>query len=129
MRKEFIIIISIILIMIIAHIITQNYSTSFFDSLSSDLSKIEERYFNNDYKEKELENEFDKVVEKWEKKYNFLACYIEHDELEKVRLQLVSIKANLMVEDYEKSIDEMEKCKFIMKHIEDKDSLRIINIF
>ena len=60
---------------------------------------------------------------------DFFACFIEHDELEKVHTQLISIDANLKVEDYDKSIDEIEKCKFILKHIEEKDSLTIVNIF
>lgn len=129
MKKEIIIIFSIIIFIIIAHAFTQTYTQNFFDLISEDLNNIEEKIFDEEINQKELEEDIKKVQEKWHDKYNYFACYVEHDELEKVETQLLSIAANIKVGDFDKSVDEIEKCKFIIKHIEDKDSLKIVNIF
>ena len=76
-----------------------------------------------------MENNIENIEENWKSKYDVLAYYIEHDELEKVEIQLTSINANIKVNDYDKSIEELEKCKFILEHIKDKDSLKLVNIF
>ena len=76
-----------------------------------------------------LKQELEDIQEKWNKKYDILAYYIEHDELEKVETQLIAINANIKVQDYDKTIEELEKCKFILEHIKDKDSLKLVNIF
>ena len=129
MKKEIIIVFVILIIIVVGHIITQNHTNDFFDNISKDLDKIEEKIYNNSFDGEKLEKEIRKIMEKWNIKYDYFACYIEHDELEKVQTQLISIRANIMVGDYDKSVDEIERCKFILKHIEEKDSLKVINIF
>ena len=129
MKKELLIIFIIVVIIVIAHSVTQVYTQKFFNTISEDLDRIEEKIFNSDFTDEELKENIENTTNKWKEKYDFIACFIEHDELEKVQTQLISIRANILVGDYDKSIDETEKCKFILKHIEEKDSLKIINIF
>jgi len=129
MKKEIFIIVFIILLIVIFHIVTQKNTESFFESISDDLSNLEDTVLSENFEKDQLEKDINELQDKWKSKYDFFACFIEHDELEKVHTQLISIDANLKVEDYDKSIDEIEKCKFILKHIEEKDSLKIVNIF
>ena len=129
MKKEIIIIIFIISLITILHIFTQNESGDFFESISEDLTNLEDRILSEQPQKEELEKMIDELEDKWRSKYEIHACFIEHDELEKVSTQLVSISADIRVQDYGKSVDEIEKCKFILKHIQDKDSLKIVNIF
>lgn len=129
MKKEIIIIIFIVITIIVAHAITQIYTQNFFDFVCEDLSNLENKLFSESPNGEELKNDINQIQDKWNKKYDYFACYVEHDELEKVKTQLISIEANIKVGDYEKAIDEAERCIFILKHIEEKDSLKIVNIF
>lgn len=129
MKKEVIIVVIIVILIIIGHIITQNYTKKFFENISVSLEKIEEKIDSDNIEKQNLKNELDDIQEKWNEKYDILAYYIEHDELEKVETQLISMNANIKVQDYDKTIEELEKCKFILEHIKDKDSLKLVNIF
>lgn len=129
MKKEINIVIIIVILIFIGHIVTKNYTRNFFDNISMSLGKIEEKIDNDNIEEQDLKQELEDIQEKWNKKYDILAYYIEHDELEKVETQLIAINANIKVQDYDKTIEELEKCKFILEHIKDKDSLKLVNIF
>lgn len=129
LKKELIIIIVIIITIVIAHIVSQTYTEKFFDEIEDDLSALEENLLKPESNSEELEDDIQDMQNKWKSKYDSFACFVEHDELEKVQTQLISISANIKVKDYKKSVDEIEKCKFILQHIKDKDSFKIVNIF
>ena len=129
MKKQVIIIIAIIILIIIGHLITQKYTKNFFDEISMELQKIEDKILKGDSNGDSLKNDIKIVQDKWDEKYDVCACYIEHDELEKVQTQLVGMKANIETEEYDKCVEKIESCKFILKHIEDKDSFELVNIF
>ena len=48
------------------------------------------------------------VNNEWDKKFNILTCFLEHDELEKVKTQLVAITAGIDVEDTEYVYEEIK---------------------
>lgn len=129
MKKEIIIVVIIVILIFVGHILTQNYTKVFFDDISTELEKIEEKIYKDDIENSNLDKEIEHIQEKWKSKYDIFAYFIEHDELEKVETQLIAINANIRVKDYDKSIEELEKCKFILEHIKDKDSLKLVNIF
>ena len=58
-----------------------------------------------------------------------LAYYIEHDELEKVETELYTLNANIDTNEYEQGIEKIEKCKFILRHIQNKEAFNLRNIF
>lgn len=129
MKRDLTIIITIIILIIIAHAITQVYTQNFFDSLSDDLKELENRIMEENISKEEAKQTIENIEGKWRNKYDIFAYFTEHDELEKVQTQLVSIKANIEMEQYNRAVDEIEKCRFILRHIENKDSLRLVNIF
>ncbi len=129
MKKEIFIIFVIIIGIIVADIVTQKYTNRFFESISDELTEMENIMISKNIDNEDLKNRIENIQKEWKSKYKVFACFIEHDELEKVQTQLISINANIKVEDYDKSIDEIEKCIFILKHIEEKDSLKLQNIF
>ena len=69
------------------------------------------------------------IMGEWKKKFNTLAYFIEHDELEKAETELTGLKANIEVDDYEQAVSELEKAIFILNHIKDKFKLEIKNVF
>ena len=68
-------------------------------------------------------------METWEDRFKVLAYYIEHDELEKVKTELVILGANIEVEEYEKGLEELEKSKYILEHIQEKEEFSLMNVF
>ena len=132
MKKEIFIVSIVVVVIIVLHIISQIYTHKKLDSVIAELDILESKLLEenkNDLSNLNLEKDFENIHNKWRKKYDFFACFIEHDELEKAETQMISISASIKVEDYDKSVDEIEKCKFILKHIEEKDSLKVVNIF
>lgn len=128
MKKEIIIVIVIVTLIIIGHIFTQNYINEFFNDICYKLDEIEEN-INNNGESSILDSKISNIQEKWNNKFNIIAIFVEHDELEKVETHLITIKADIDTKEYNKCIEEIEKCKFVLKHISDKDALKIVNIF
>ena len=119
MKKQLFIIIGIIVLIVILHAVTQVYTNNYFDSLKEDLQKVENKILEKNYSQEELKNDMKDLNERLRKKYDLFAIYVEHDELEKIQTQLISIEADIKVENYDRAVDEIEK----------KDSFKIINIF
>ena len=77
-----------------------------------------------------LTNEFiDEIFESWMQKNKTLSLYLEHNELEKVNLSLKMIKGFIEIDIIDESVPEIENCKAILDHIEEKQDFNIKNIF
>ena len=135
MQKELIICTIIIVGILVLNIITQNYTKDSIQIISTNLEKLQEKIINivdNKQEEEpheELKQEVEYVIEEWKSRYEKLAYYIEHDELEKVQTELTAIQANIEVQEYAQSMPNLRNCIFILEHIRDKFSLRLKNVF
>ena len=129
MTKEIIISIIIVISVIVVDFVSSNYTKQSrleIEKCLKDLRyELEKEYPN----ETELENKIQFTNEKWKDKYEKLAFYIEHDELEKVETEIYGLNANIDTKEYNQAIEKIEKCKFILKHIEEKENLNFKNIF
>ena len=125
MKKELIICLVIICSIVIGDIWLQNYTSKTLDTISTNLEELKETLNDNKFsKEKVIQ-----VNNEWDKKFNILTCFLEHDELEKVKTQLVVITAGIDVEDTEYVYEEIDKAVCILEHIKDKNSLKLDNVF
>ena len=129
MRKEYIICIVVILIIVIADIITQNYTQKSVGDIDSELEILKEELSKEEVDKEKLQMKMEKVMEVWREKYEKLAYYIEHDELEKVETELTSLSAHIDIEEYDHGVTELEKSIFTLNHIKDKFKFDIKNIF
>lgn len=137
MKKELIICIFIIVLIIVTNIITQSYTKNSVNKMSERLDVVSQivcdnistsTESSNIYKNK-IKQEVDNLENTWNELQEKLAYYIEHDELEKVETQIYAIKGFYEIEKYDEIVPEVEKCSFILKHIEEKTKLSIKNIF
>lgn len=133
MKKELIICIMIIILIIITNIITQSYTKECTMQINEKLDILKEKIV-QEKSNKEIDREvilgdINNIESKWNEFQEKLAYYIEHDELEKVETQIWTIKGFGEVERYDEIIPELEKCTFILEHIQDKTKLNIKNIF
>ena len=125
MKKEIVISIVIIIFIVIGDILLQKYTENSCDLIEDKLSTIKD---NLEDKEKSL-SQIDVVNEEWNKRFNILTCFLEHDELEKIKTQLVVIKSGVQVNDTEYAYEEIDKAIYILNHLKDKQSLKWDNLF
>lgn len=129
MKKEIIICIVIVILVIIGNIITQNYTNKSVDKTSKQLQELREEIIkkdvNLDYANEKIKN----ICTVWGEQHEKLAFYIEHDELEKVKTSITGLKGYIEVEEYSQAVPELDKTAFILEHIQNKTIINFKNIF
>lgn len=129
MTKEWIICIIIIIAVVSLNIITQNYTSESVEQLNTSLWNLKEKLKLENPNGDEIKDDMDGIMEEWRNRFNLLAFFIEHDELEKAETELTSLKANIEEEEYNSAVPELEKAAFILEHIKNKFRLEIKNVF
>ena len=131
MLKEIIMCITIVTTIVIGNSVTQKYTTESVDEMVNSLNSIRTEIFEN--KENidinNLENKIDNLKEKWERRHEKLAFYIEHDELEKVETNLTGLKGEIEGGEYGEVMSRLDQSVFLLEHIEDKYKFNLQNIF
>lgn len=129
MYKEIIICILVVIVIFSMDLISNNYTKNVFSNINYELSNLRNEMTSESKDEEKITNKIKEVEEKWHKNLNILSCYIEHNELEKVKRQITLIKGNIDIKEYNQAIPQLDECKFIINHIIDKETLLIRNIF
>lgn len=139
MQKEIIIVIIIIIAIIVGHVVSQNYTKQSVALITDRLNEIKElaeqmdendkQNIDNTKNKEELSQKLSDIRATWKNINRTMAFYIEHDELEKVNTSLILTEGYLTMEDYSQGVPELENCEYILRHIQDKQSMQIINLF
>lgn len=129
MYKELIICIITVIIIIIINQVTCNYTKESVNELTTKLSELRFEILNKDTSKNKAISELQNIFEVWNNRYKVLACYIEHDELEKVETNLNSLYGEIESEEYKEAVSELDKTNFILHHIERKNKFDLKNVF
>ena len=124
MKKILIICFVTVISIIVGDIFLQRFVDSTFDQMSSNLEKMD-GYVDN---AEECKRQLDELDASWEKNFLKMACYLEHDELEKVKTQIVVIRAGIEADDKMFVHEEINRAIYIIQHIKEKESFRLDNI-
>ena len=127
MLKEAIICIVIIIGILGLEFYTQNFTSKSVSEITEIFDKIEEKLEEKDVED--AQKEINKISGKWEEKQKKLAYYIEHDELEKVHTAIVLMKSYTETQDFPSAMAALEEGKFVIEHIQEKNSFNLQNIF
>lgn len=127
MYKELIIIIVAITLVVSLDIVTNNYTKETVEIMRGKLSILREYIFEENKEESDLQ--IPDIEKEWDERYKILAFYLEHDELEKVNTELTSIKAFLDMEEYSECMNSLDKCVFILEHIQEKEETSLKSVF
>lgn len=127
MKKELIICIGIVVLIIIGNIITQNYTKECVFQMNEKLYSLKEASINEN--KSNVSSDITEIEAKWKEVKQNLSYYLEHDELEKVETQIFNMKGLYEIGEYREIVPELEKCIYILEHIRDKTTLNIKNIF
>lgn len=129
MKKELIITIIIVCVMLIANYFTHNYTKKCVKEINENLQDIKQQALNEENDSSELARRVNEIYEKWLRMSNGLSYYLEHNELEKVHSSLRTIKAYFEADEVSDGIPELENCMYILYHIEEKEAFKLKNIF
>ena len=99
------------------------------DKLNYVLSELNDlRPLVEEEKYEEANQKINEIDEYWKKSEDIVSFFVEHDELEKVMTEYTSLKTYCKLEQ-EEAFEALDKMAFIIKHIEEKDDLKLKNIF
>ena len=131
MLKEIIICIIIITTIFVGNIISQKYTTESVDEIVDllDNIKIQIQENNGEIDINIMKEKINDLNEKWKKRHEKLAYYIEHDELEKVETNLTGLEGEIDGKEYEEVMSRLDETIFLLEHIEDKYKFNLQNIF
>lgn len=125
--KKIIIIIIVIGLVVGLDIITNKYTDNSVKELVNKLYDLRQEILKEN--EENSKKDIEEIKKIWKEKYNVLAYYIEHDELEKVETELTKLNADIEMKEYKQCINELDTTIFILNHINQKEKLDVKSVF
>ena len=138
-KKEYILIVLIIVSVLFLEGITNyifkesnNKISKQINTIIDDLEQLHDLKDNN-IENKELENNLSDKIKKlksdWNSEENKLSMFAEHNEIEKVTACLVILEENIKNEQYDDALANGKEFVYRLNHVQEKDDLKIKNIF
>ena len=127
MLKEIIISILVIILIFTLDFFLQNYTKDSVEVMTGKLEILRENLLKKD--EEAILNNMQDINNNWEDIQYKLSFFIEHNEIEKVKTNLVALEGDIQVKQYDVSISELNKSIFVLEHISDKYAFNLVNIF
>ena len=129
MLKEIVICIIIVSMILIGNYITQNYTKQSISELTGELSNIRNKVIQENIENEKIKEDVKSINKKWKEKYNKLAYYIEHNELEKIETELTAIKSKIETAEIKNAVKNIDKSIFLLKNVRDRYAFNLENIF
>ena len=126
MSKEIVITVIILVAIIGLNAFVGKYVDDKLNYVLSELNDL--RTLVEEEKYEEANQKINEIDEYWKKSEDIVSFFVEHDELEKVMTEYTSLKTYCKLEQ-EEAFEALDKMAFIIKHIEEKDDLKLKNIF
>ena len=129
MYKELAICVVTVIVIVLLNILTGNYTKNSVSELTGELMQLRSQMTEENIEDKEIYNKVKDIYENWREKYNVLTYYLEHDELEKVENNLTSFRSAIDAKEYSEALKEIDETTFVLRHIQEKNSFDLKNIF
>ena len=129
MTKEILILGIILALIFVGEFITENYTKETIDKISYDLMEMRSQIVND--KKINVDNDkkkIDDINSYIESRHDKLSYYIEHNELNKVRTELVVLESDIDVEDYQDAVVRIDNSISILNLIKEKSKFNLKNI-
>lgn len=129
MCKELIISIVIVVVIFSFDYVLQKYTDESIGDMTQELSTIKDEIRKENRDEDIIKDRIEKTYDKWLDYNEKLSYYIEHNELEKVETDFIACKSLIESKEYNVAVEELEKTTYVLKHINEKYSFSLENIF
>lgn len=129
MIREVFVCLTIIVLILIGNFFIQNYTTKSVTDLTGKIEELKKEVSKNEKDETLIKNKAEDLYNSWRERFDILAYYIEHNELEKVEAELVVLRGKITNLNYDETSENLEKSAFLLKHIEDKYAFNLQNVF
>ena len=126
--KEILISALIIAIIFSFGIVVQKYLKNTGNEITEELIKLKKLII-EDKNNAEIQECANSILNKWNKIEEIWATIIMHEELDNIEVSLISLKAQIENGKKQEAMEEIDKSKFWIKHIEEKEAIKIKNIF
>jgi hypothetical protein len=133
--RHLIAVIIIVIVIIVIDIISDKYSDNKLNSINSSLDVIDSAIVGSedenisDSQMEKIQKVSEDLVSEWRKSQELLACYIEHDELEKIGNKLYVLNSQIKSQNFVDAKQAIEEIRFLIEHLLDKQKVTIPNIF
>lgn len=130
MKKEEIITIIIMCIIIGIDIITQKHLDKAVDSVSHELYSLKEQMVSEqEIQEEDLEKRTKDIYNNWKDKCIELSFFIEHEEMKEINLNLEKAITQLKTGQKEEAITEINEGIYKLNYLKNKQKLSLSNVF
>ena len=129
MIREVFVCLAIIILILVGNFFSQNYTSKSVAELTEKIDELKQEVSKNEQDETVIKNKTEELYNTWRDRFNILAYYIEHTELEKVEAEIVVLRGKVANLNYNETSENLEKSAFLLKHIEDKYAFNLQNIF
>ena len=130
MKKEFIICIFIVVLIVVANIWCERNTKQSFEYISKELTDLKDDLNEiNNIDNLKVKMKVEHIEDNWKDVYAKLAYYIEHNELEKTEKNLIILKSYADLGDYKECIREIDETLASFEHINERNKMTLQNIF
>lgn len=129
--KESVIIFIILIIIIGGAVYIDKYLKNTSHELAGMLNDLKEKVnmITNTDNIEEIKKEAEKTYSRWEEIERIWAFIVLHSELDMIETSFVRMKAQIEESELDRSIEEIDACIFLVKHISEKERFCLKNIF
>lgn len=129
MYKEIIICTIVLIIIFGLNYITQMNTDNIIEEMYKNLEIVRKDILEKNPDKEVAMKHAEDAYSKWEEKDDVMAYYIEHNELEKVKTALTSMKSFIETEEYVQAVEAIDRCMYILDHIHEREKFSLDNIF
>ena len=127
--KEFVIIITILIIIFGGALYTQNYLNNSSNILVSKLENLKTDLESKNKNQQRLEEQSDKIYGEWENVNKKWSVVVLHDEIDLIETSLIRMKSKIKTGSLDESMEDLDTSIFLLKHIKEKEKTSLKNIF
>lgn len=118
--KEIVIIVISLILVVTGSVLSLNLVEKTSNELIANIENLEENMT------KELANETYKMWQDIDDKWSII---VSHNDLDLIEVSLIKAKSCIEKNDYIRSAEELQKSKFLIKNISEKQKFKLKNIF
>lgn len=127
--REYLILLFIIIFIIGSDFFISKITKELIEKMDVKINLIDSKLFVDDYNKEEIMKEINEFEGEWKVTEDKMSYFAEHEELEKVSAEIVAMKSNLEMDRKQEAYENIEKIKFKIEHIKNKQKFELNNVF